>query len=49
MLRYFNFKQEIDDTMRIINLGIKVGGTPLYFLKYLYIVFKYGKTPFYFL
>jgi len=34
--------------MRIITFGIKVGGTPLYFFEYLYIVFEYGKTPFYF-
>ena len=34
MLGYFNFKQEIDDKMRIITLGIKVGGTPLYFYKH---------------
>jgi hypothetical protein len=31
MLGYFNFKQEKDDKMRIANLSIKVGGTPLYF------------------
>ena len=49
MLCYVNFKQEKDDKRIIITLGIKVGGTPLYFPKYLYSVFEYGKTPFYFL
>ncbi len=38
MLSYLNFKQEIDDKMRIATLGIKVGGTPQYFFLNLYIV-----------
>ena len=49
MLCNVNFKLEKDDNMRIITLGMQVGGTPLYFPKYLYSVFEYGKTPFYFL
>ena len=40
MLYYYNFKQEIDDKMRIATLSIKVGETLLYFFKYLDNVFK---------
>ena len=38
MFRDFNFKQEIDDKIRIATLDIKVGETTLYFFLNLYIV-----------